>query len=435
MRSVSSWGRVLKANHQVYEPAFVDELTGLLSTNLSCLGYGLGRSYGDACLNGGGILIQMHRLDRVLEADWENGVMRAEAGMSMDAILRLIVPKGWFLPVAPGTKFVTLGGAVANDVHGKNHEAAGTFGSHIRCLGLLRSTGEIIELGPTRAPQMFAATVGGLGLTGLILWVELQLVPMRSAFFETETQRIGNIDDFFEHAERSCDWPYTVAWVDCFARGAALGRGLFTRARHATHGDLTSHKLGSMARVPTDAPARLLSSSVVRAFNRLYGDRPGVERQRHVHYDAFLFPLDGIQDWNRLYGRSGFFQHQSVVPLKGAPEALRRLLELASAQRQGSCLAVLKLFGNRSSPGVLSFPMEGATFALDFPNRGQSTRDLLDRMTDVVIEAGGRLYPAKDATMSPEAFQVGYPRWRQVEERRDPALMSDFWRRVTRAAA
>jgi FAD/FMN-containing dehydrogenase len=435
MQSVSSWGRVLKADHQVYEPAFVDELASILSMGLPCLGYGLGRSYGDACLNGGGALIRMHRLDRVLEADWEKGVIRAEAGTSLDAILRLTVPKGWFFPVTPGTKFVTLGGAVANDVHGKNHEVAGTFGSHVRALGLLRSTGETAEVGPTGDPQMFAATIGGLGLTGLILWVELQLVPVRSAFFETETRRICDIEDFFEHAERSRDWPYTVAWVDCFARGAALGRGLFTRARHATNGDLISHRFGSRLRVPIDLPAKPLSSPVVRAFNRLYGGRPGVEGQRHLHYDAFLFPLDGIQDWNRLYGRTGFFQQQSVVPLKTAPEVLRRLLELTSAQRQGSCLVVLKLFGNRSSPGVLSFPMEGATLALDFPNRGQPTRNLLERMADIVVEAGGRLYPAKDATMSPEAFQAGYPRWREVEERRDPALMSDFWRRVTRAAA
>jgi FAD/FMN-containing dehydrogenase len=435
MSRVTSWGRALVANQLVHEPAFADEVPALLKGNRFSIAYGLGRSYGDTCLNDGGSLIRMHRLDRILSADWERGVLRAEAGLSLDAILRVTVPKGWFLPVTPGTKFVTLGGAVANDVHGKNHEAAGTIGCHVRALGLLRSTGEVLELGPDCAPEMFAATVGGLGLTGLILWVELQLAPIRSAWFDTETIRLRNLDDFFDHASRSQDWPYTVAWVDCLARNSSLGRGLFTRGRHAEEGDLTVHRERSIARVPTDAPAQLLSTPVVRAFNLVYSRRPGLEGRRRIHYDPFLYPLDAIQDWNRLYGRSGFFQHQSVVPLKAAPEALRKLLELTSVFRQGSSLVVLKLFGKRPSPGLMSFPMEGATFALDLPNRGASTRNLLDRMAAVVMEAGGRLYPAKDASMSGEAFRAGFPRWRELESRRDPALMSDFWRRVTRDAA
>ena len=432
MQGVTSWGRVVKTEHLVHEPAFADEIPALLSADRPSIGYGLGRSYGDVCLNHGGSLIRMHRLDRVLAADWERGVIRAEAGVSLDATLRLAVPKGWFLPVTPGTKFVTLGGAIANDVHGKNHETAGTLGCHVRALGLLRSTGELMEVGPDRDPAMFAATVGGLGLTGLVLWVELQLAPVRSAWFDTGTLRMRNLDDFFDHASRSRDWPYTVAWVDCLARGSALGRGLFTRGRHAEEGDLSVHREHSIARIPADAPATLLSIPIVRALNLVYARRPGVERHRRLHYDPFLYPLDTIQDWNRLYGRSGFFQHQSVVPLKCAPEALQRLLELTAAYRQGSFLVVLKLFGNRSSPGLISFPIEGATFALDLPNRGPATLELLMRMAEVVVEAGGRLYPAKDATMSGDAFRAGFPRWRELEARRDPALMSDFWRRVTR---
>jgi FAD/FMN-containing dehydrogenase len=435
MQVVTSWGRVVKVEQRVHEPAFVDELAGLLSASGSSLGCGLSRSYGDVCLNGGGSLIRMHRLDRVLSADWQTGVIRAEAGVSLDALLRLTVPKGWFVPVTPGTKFVTLGGAVANDVHGKNHETAGTFGCHVRALGLLRSTGQLLEIGPDREPAMFAATVGGLGLTGLIAWVELQLARVRSAYFATETTAIRDLDGFFATAAQSRGWPYSIAWVDWVARGAALGRGLFTRGRHAEDGDLAVHRARTLARVPGDMPAKLLSSSVVRAFNRIYAGPVSAKGQRRQHYDPFLFPLDAIQDWNRLYGRAGFFQHQSVVPLKYAPETLRKLLELTTASQQGSFLGVLKLFGNLPSPGLLSFPMEGATIALDFPNRGPATRSLLERMTEVVLEAGGRLYPAKDATMSGEAFRVGFPNWRELEARRDPALMSDFWRRVTRDAA
>ena len=435
MQSVTSWGRVARADHSVYEPAFADELADILATQAPCLAYGLGRSYGDSCLNTAGGLIRMHRLDRVLKVDWQAGVIRAEAGISLGAILTLTVPRGWFLPVVPGTKFVTLGGAVANDVHGKNHEEAGSFGCHVRSLALLRSTGELIEVGPANEPQMFAATVGGLGLTGLILWVEVQLEPLPSAFFESEIIRLSNLEDFFVQVERSRDWPYTVAWVDCFARGAALGRGLFTRARYAPDGGLRSHNGSPKFRMPIDLPVQLLCSPVLRMFNRVYGGWPAIGRQQRVHYDSFLFPLDGIQEWNRLYGHAGFFQHQSVVPLKSAPEALRRILELTASHRQGSFLGVLKLLGARASPGILSFPMEGATFALDFPNRGQSTRNLLDWLADIVLDAGGRLYPAKDATMSATAFQTGYPRWREVENVRDPCLISDFWKRVTRAPA
>jgi FAD/FMN-containing dehydrogenase len=435
MQSVTSWGRVVKAQQIVHEPAFADELPGLLSADKPSIGYGLGRSYGDACLNHGGSLIRLHRLDRVLAADWEQGILRAEAGLSLEGLLRLAVPKGWFLPVTPGTKFVTLGGAVANDVHGKNHEIAGTFGCHVRRLGLLRSTGEVLELAPDREAALFAATIGGLGLTGLIPWVELKLDPIRSAYFVTETKRMRDLDDFFALAGDCRDWPYNVAWVDCLAAGTQLGSGLFTKGRHAEDGDLRPHRTRSIARVPADGPAGLLSGSVLRVFNLLYANRPKLKRARRLHYDSFLYPLDGIQDWNRLYGRAGFFQHQSVVPLKEARSTLRKLLELTAKDRQGSFLVVLKLFGDRSSLGLLSFPFEGATLALDLPNRGKATRDLLNRMEGIVLKAGGRLYPAKDATMSAAAFRAGFPRWREVEANRDPALMSDFWRRVTRDAA
>jgi L-gulonolactone oxidase len=376
----------------------------------------------------------MQRLDRILAADWKAGVIRAEAGASLDALLRVIMPKGWFLPVTPGTKFVTLGGAVANDVHGKNHESAGTFGSHVRSLGLLRSNGEVLELGPGRNAPLFAATVGGLGLTGIILWVELELGRIPSAWFDTETVKLRNLDEFFEEASKSKDWPYTVAWVDCLARGNALGRGFFNRGRHSDNGDRSLHRKRRLTRIPVDAPSILLSSPAVRAFNLAIVRRPGLDGFRRIHYDSFLYPLDSVEDWNRLYGPRGFFQHQSVVPLKSARQALQKLLELTSAFQQGSFLVVLKLFGSRQSPGLMSFPMEGATFALDLPNRGGKTLDLLGRMTDVVMEAGGRIYPAKDATMSGEAFRAGYPQWRELESHRDPAMMSDFWRRVTRDA-
>jgi FAD/FMN-containing dehydrogenase len=330
---------------------------------------------------------------------------------------------------------VTLGGAVANDVHGKNHHGAGTFGCHVLGLGLQRSTGECLELSPDRNAEMFAATIGGLGLTGIITWVELRLVPIVASDFEVEVLRFDHLDAFFPLAAASADWPYTVAWVDCLAQGARLGRGLFSRGRPAAQGPLTVHRLGQRINVPVDAPAGLLGPSSVRAFNAVYARQPVPEGPVRVDYDKFLYPLDGIGQWNRLYGPRGFYQHQSCVPLEAAPRILARLLELTSEAGQGSFLVVLKLFGPRPSPGLLSFPREGATFALDLPHAGAATLALLNRMADIVLDAGGRLYPAKDATMAPWHFQEAYPQWRQLEELRDPGLKSDFWRRVTRKAA
>ena len=435
MRPVMSWGRVSAAMQDVREPAFADGIAGHLDPGAPAAVFGMGRSYGDLCLNDGGRLIATRRLDRMISADWERGILRAEAGISLDAILRLAVPRGWFLPVTPGTKHVTLGGAIASDVHGKNHETAGTFGSHVRALALRRSSGETIETGPALRPDLFAATVGGLGLTGVIVSAEIALAPIRSAFFDTETIRLRDLDHFFAVAEESRSWPYTVAWVDCFATGARLGSGLFTRARFAGDGGLAVHRTEGGPAVPAAAPSFMLGSTAVRGFNRVYANRPGATGTRRLHYDRFLYPLDRIGGWNRLYGRAGFYQHQSAVPMAAALAALRRLLEATAAARQGSFLVVLKLFGGRASPGLLSFPMEGATFALDLQNRGDPTRALLATMNRIAIEAGGRLYPAKDATMTPAEFRAGYPRWRAVEALRDPAILSDFWRRVTGEAA
>ena len=430
--ATTSWGRVSRAASQVAEPAHLDELArSLRGGGGPALAHGLGRSYGDVCLNDGGRLLRTGRLDRIMAADWSSGVVRAEAGLTIGGLLSVAVPRGWFVPVTPGTKFVTLGGAVANDVHGKNHHGAGTFGCHVRALGLLRCDGSVLEIGPDKRPQLFAATVGGLGLTGLVAWVELQLQRVASSDFEIQTQRLGDLDDFFRVAGESHDWPYTVAWVDCLATGRKLGRGLFSRGRHAPGGPLSPHAEAARLKVPRDAPSALLGPATVRLFNAAYSRQPATGETRRVPYGKFLYPLDGITDWNRLYGGRGFFQHQSVVPMAAAPRALQALLELTSSQGQGSFLVVLKLFGPRPSPGILSFPREGATFALDLPNRGPGTLRLLDRMAEVVLAAGGRLYPAKDATMSAAQFRAGFPRWREVESYRDPGISSDFWRRVT----
>lgn len=435
LESVEAWGRFHKAPHHVSRPAFLDSARAeIVRASLPALAYGRGRSYGDSCLNARGRLIETRFLDRILAADWGTGVIRAEAGLSLDELLRISVPRRWFPPVCPGTKFVSIGGAVANDVHGKNHESAGSIGAHVRAIGLARSNGEVRELSASQDNELFAATIGGLGLTGLLLWVELQLAPVGSAHFETETLPFADLDGFFRIAADDAGWDYSAAWIDGLAKGRHLGRGLHMRGRHATNGGLETHRDPSLA-VPCDMPAWLLNGRALRAFNAVYRSRPWAWGRGRTHYDPFLFPLDGIGHWNRLYGKRGFFQHQCAIPMAAAPDAIRKLLALTVGRSEGSFLAVLKIFGSRTSPGILSFPMPGATLALDFPNLGAGTSALLNELADIVLEAGGRLYPAKDATMSPRHFQAGYPNWRRLEAQRDPAFLSDFWRRVTGVAA
>ena len=433
-RRISAWGRLSREALPVHAPTFAaDGARMLQEASGLVLPHGLGRSYGDVGLNKGGV-IDTTGMDRLIAADWDTGVVMAEAGMSLDALLRVAAPRGWFLPVTPGTRFVTLGGAVANDVHGKNHHVAGTFGAHISALGLARSSGEVMRLTPQDNSQMFAATVGGLGLTGLILWVELRLLSIGSTDIEMQTLPLKGLDDFFRVDEESQAWPYTVAWIDCLARGRRLGQGLYMRGRHAAVGPIVAHGKPKL-QAPFEAPAGLLNPLTLSAFNLAYRLRPWATGQARVPYEPFFYPLDAIGGWNRLYGPRGFYQFQGAVPLAGAPDTLARLLETVAEARQGSFLTVLKRFGTRASPGLLSFPMPGVTFALDFPNRGEEALRLVRRLNDITVAAGGRLYPAKDAAMTPDQFAASYPAWRDLESHRDPKILSDFWRRVTGISA
>ncbi len=425
-----AWGRLGPARGSVARPFFADEVAPALGAHAAPrLCHGLGRSYGDVALNAGGLMLGTAGLDRLVAADWERGVVRAEAGMSLDALLRLAVPRGWTVPVLPGSRFVTLGGAVANDVHGKNHAAAGTFCAHVARIGLLRGD-RVIEVAP--GGPLFAATAGGLGLTGAILWVELRLARIGSSWMETETRAIGGLDAYFAAMDESAAWEHRVAWVDCLSDVA--GRGLFTRARHAAEGGLEPPRPPRLA-MPLDAPGFALNRLTVSAFNALYRRRPGALRARRQGLESFFFPLDAVANWNRMYGRRGFYQHQSVVPRAAARDAVRALLAETARAGQGSFLVVLKEFGPRRSDGVLSFPTEGTTLAVDLPNKGEETRRLLARMADIALQAGGRLYPAKDATMTPAQFRRSFPDWGQVEKQREPGFDSDFWRRVTGRAA
>jgi FAD/FMN-containing dehydrogenase len=431
-----SWGRVLRARHAMARPHWRDELPSLIAAGTEperkLLAIGLRRSYGDSGLNPDGAVIDMTGLDRAIVFDPETRLLRAEAGISFDALLRLLVPRGFFPPVTPGTRFVTLGGAVANDVHGKNHHRAGTFGRWVRRLGLIRSDGSVVELGPADTTGLFAATIGGLGLTGVIAWVEVEMMPIPGGMMEVETIPFGSLDEFFPLAAQSDGaFDYTVAWVDCLAKGGALGRGIFSRGRHAQTGPLAPEKSRSGPSLPVDLPGFVLNRHTVRAFNEIYYRRARRGAgQRLVPYEPFFYPLDAIGGWNRMYGPRGFFQYQSVVPPETARDATKAMLETVSVAGEGSFLAVLKTFGDRPSPGMLSFPRPGTTLALDFANRGAPTLALMERLDAIVRQAGGRLYPAKDGRIPTKMFRASYPNWREFARHVDPGFSSHFWRRV-----
>ena len=435
--TTSSWGRYPYFPQHIRRVNWRDELESsfieLRSRQSSALPYGNGRSYGDSCLAASGWLLQTRGLNRFISADWQQGIIRAEAGVTLEEILQVSIPRGWFLPVTPGTKFVTLGGAVANDVHGKNHHVRGTFGLHVTRLALLRSDHGITECSERENSDLFAATIGGLGLTGIVVWIELRLLPITSSAIDTINFRFNNLDEFFALSDQyDPAHEYSVAWIDCLASGNALGRGHFTVGNHAPTGGLELSARRKLA-MPFTPPVSLINALSLRLFNGFYYHRQR-ERERHFRsdYDSFFYPLDAIAHWNRMYGPHGFQQYQCVIPHSHARGALPELLRAIAAHNAGSFLAVLKRCGDQQSPGLLSFPLPGVSLALDFPQREKHNEKLFARLDAIVHESGGRLYPAKDAHMRGVDFRKAYPAWERVEALRDPFLLSRFWQRVTR---
>lgn len=407
-----------------------------LRDGVSYLPYGQGRSYGDSCLNTGGVLLGTSALDHFIGFDEATGVLTCEGGVTLAAIIDLVLPRGWFLPVTPGTKFVSLGGAIANDVHGKNHHSAGTLGAHVVSFELLTSDGQRRLCSPSENADLFAATIGGLGLTGLITQASIRLVPAPSSFLKGQSIKFANLDGFFALSDASVsDYDYTVSWIDCLGSGASLGRGIFMRANIASADDVAvagaTPRAGLPLAVPVMPPLSLVNQLTLRPFNWAYYNRQQAEQVDKLwHYNAFHYPLDAISHWNRIYGPKGLLQYQCVVPRADERAVSRALLAEIAKSGQGSFLVVFKTFGARVSPGLLSFPMEGATLALDFPIRGASTFALLDRLDAIVSEAGGRIYAAKDARVGKGAFLRAYPRLEEFRKFIDPRFSSNFERRV-----
>jgi decaprenylphospho-beta-D-ribofuranose 2-oxidase len=442
-RQLAGWGRTNPSVATVHPAGDDAHLVRLVTEagRRGVLARGLGRSYGDAAQNGGGVVVDMTARNRVLSVDADTALVSVEAGTSLDQLMRLLLPLGLFVPVSPGTRQVTVGGAIAADIHGKNHHVDGSFGQHVVAMDLLVADGTIRKLTPES--ELFWATVGGMGLTGLVLRATLRMKKVESAYCLVDTERCADLDDLLRRmAEGDHRYTYSVAWIDCLAHDSSLGRSVLTRGWPATREQLPpklrdqalEFRPKQLAVAPAVFPSGLLNRASVAAFNEAWYRKAPAERRGEVQsIAAFFHPLDGVGEWNRIYGPKGFLQYQFVVPF-GAEDALRRCIQMLSDTGQASFLAVLKRFGE-SSGGHLSFPAPGWTLALDIPIGAAALGGLLDRLDEEVIAAGGREYLAKDSRLPASAMARMYPRldeWRDVRRAADPdgVFTSDLARRL-----
>jgi FAD/FMN-containing dehydrogenase len=374
---------------------------------------GLGRCYGDASLADSILSTVDYRL--FLDFNQDEGIVTCQSGVSLKDILELVVPKGWFLPVTPGTKYVSVGGALASDVHGKNHHVEGCFGDHVLSFDIFTGDGTRVHCTRETYPDLFEATRGGMGLTGIIDTVTLKLKKIETSFIRQEQIKAANLDEIIDLFHKHKDSTYSMAWIDCLKGGTGFGRSIFMKGEHAALEELDSTQKRSplvchkkkLLNMPVNLPGFVLNSLTVKAFNWLYYHKNLKSHiQNIVHYDGFFYPLDSIENWNRMYGKRGFVQYQFVLPLAHSKEGLVKILQKIREKGWGSFLAVLKLFGKQDN--LISFPMEGFTLALDFPVR-KGLFEFLDELDEIVIDLGGRLYLSKDARMEKDIFWKGYP--------------------------
>ena len=425
-----SWGRYPRLPAEVRPLFWKEDFPPPQLPGKKMLAVGMGRSYGDVCLLQNGTLLRTPNLDRLISFDAQTGVLRCEAGVTLAEILDFAVPRGWFLPVSPGTKYVTVGGAIANDIHGKNHHVAGTFGLHTPCFELIRSDGTQLLCSPTDNPDVHAATIGGMGLTGFISWAEVQMRPIVSRRIRYQSTQFVGLEEFVALSQAT-KREYSVAWIDCVAQGRNFGRGIFIQGEHDENPGPLTPLAKPKVTLPFDLPAFALNRSSVGAFNTLYYHKQiSKQRSGFTDYEPFFYPLDRILQWNRLYGEQGLLQFQCVLPWASDTMGMIQLLKAITASGLGSFLAVIKVFGDIASPGMMSFPMPGITLALDFPIRRDVSFLLLDRLAAITAEFGGRMYPAKDACMSAAHFKQFYPHWEQWATYIDPSFSSSFWQRV-----
>lgn len=441
-QELTGWGRYPKIQANCSRPESRDEVLAALQDRGDgpLLAHGMGRSYGDAALLKEGKVILTRRLDRMLDFDPETGWLHCEAGVTLEEIIDTFLPRGYFPPVVPGTQYVTVGGAIGCNIHGKNHHIDGCFGDHVRAMEILLASGDVVTCTRDEHADLFWATIGGMGLTGLILSVQVQLYPAESPAIDMETVRVENLDHFFEVSAESKSFTHVVSWVDTVKSGRSMGRGVFMRGRHAKRGaryeeggvDRLAKGVGKLVNGRSFNSNKLLNSWTVSAFNEAYfrKEKKGTVSST-AHYRPFFFPLDAIQNWNYIYGPRGFLQYQLVVDSR---DAVREALRLVTKSGQASFLSVIKDFGDRDHGG-LSFPTAGTTLAMDFPNTGKPLLDLFEKLDALVVEAGGRVYMGKDARLSRASMRAMYPeweKWKKIRDEYDPdgVFASDLSRRL-----
>lgn len=419
MTKITSWGKYPLIDANLTKPVNRQQC---IDFKLTGIGRGLGRSYGDSALSEN--ITVSERLNHFISFDDSTGQLCCEAGVSLDEILMNFVPKGWFLSVTPGTKFVTVGGAIASDVHGKNHHLEGSFSDHVTSLTLITNGQEII-CSRKQNSELFHATCGGMGLTGIITEATFKLKPIKSAYINQKVIKAKNLETVLKLFEQYQDVTYSVAWIDCLSTGNNLGRSLLMLGEHADKGELTTHKDG-LLNIPCNMPHFLLNKYTIQAFNSVYYNKQIKEEFNNtIHYNPFFYPLDGINNWNRMYGGNGFTQYQFVIPKEAGKEGLTEILEAIAKSKQGSFLAVLKVFGEGNN-NHLSFPIKGYTLALDF-KLNDKLFSLLERLDLIVRKYKGRLYLSKDVRMSEEMFKNGYPRWEEFQTLRREYGMDELY--------
>lgn len=414
LTKIYGWGRYPQQDAYLHVPPSSASLEFTVKQQDSVLARGMGRSYGDSAnaLN----VLQTTYINHFIEFDKATGKLTAEAGITLREILEIIVPSGWFLPVTPGTSFVTLGGAIASDVHGKNHHIAGTFGQHVKSLSMLLGTGEVVTTSPQHHADLFHATCGGMGLTGIIISATIQLLPIKSSLISQKTIKADCVEAACEAFESNSNATYSVAWIDCLSKGKSLGRSVIMLGEHAAQGGLDID-IRQKVSVPFSTPSALLNSVTMKAFNAAYWHKSNNSETQTVSLMPYFYPLDAIGEWNRLYGKKGFVQFQCVLPKIDGVSNMRKLLTEISNSGEGSFLAVLKQFGT-ANENLLSFPIEGYTLALDF-KASEIAIKTVKRLEDMVVDMGGRLYLTKDAVMQESSFKATYPNWEKFEAVRE----------------
>ncbi|MBE2189021.1 MAG: FAD-binding oxidoreductase [Desulfobulbaceae bacterium] len=430
METTLSFGNYPKqSNQNLIKYFWYNDLQNIGEIKGDILPYGLGKSYGDSCLIDGGTLLDISGINKFINYDEETGILTCYAGATLADCIDFLLPRGRFLPVTPGTKYVTLGGAIANDVHGKNHHKAGTFGCHVTELELLRSDGTLLQCSKTINSELFAATIGGLGLTGIITKVSFQTVECPGPIIESESIKFRTFEEFFDITQNSENYNYTVAWVDT----SVPGRGLYNRGNFAPKSRQKPYKSTNGKMLPFPLNMELINPLTVKAFNTLYYNKQLSRiKKADVSFEPFFYPLDAVDGWNKAYGKKGFVQYQFVIPFDNYINVLKEIFNLITRSKLSSFLTVLKTFGNIKSPGMMSFPREGVTLAIDFKMIGDALLKILDESDNIVNSVGGVVYPCKDARMSPENFKAFYPQWTDFAKYIDPKFSSSFWKRVTK---